>query len=163
MELGSITNKKEERVFLLSTTHGAEMSGLSAFVETIKFLKKNNVIKNNWNYGSNLMKKGNKIAKDLGIEQYFYFSGIACSPLINCLDNDKKNSLEFRTLFIQEMLKHNILMPWVSIAYRHTDKSLKITLKAMEKALYVYREALKYGVKKFLKGHVIKPVFRRFN
>ena len=34
MELGSITNK-EERVFLLSTTHGAEMNGLSAFVETI--------------------------------------------------------------------------------------------------------------------------------
>ena len=39
MELGSITNK-EERVFLLSTTHGAEMNGLSAFVETIKILKK---------------------------------------------------------------------------------------------------------------------------
>ena len=37
MELGSITNKKEERVFLLSTTHGAEMSSLGAFVETISF------------------------------------------------------------------------------------------------------------------------------
>jgi glutamate-1-semialdehyde 2,1-aminomutase len=40
MELGSIEKKGEERVFLLSTTHGAEMSGLGAFVETFSFLKK---------------------------------------------------------------------------------------------------------------------------
>ena len=40
MELGSITNSKEEKVFLLSTTHGAEMNGLSAFIETVNFLKK---------------------------------------------------------------------------------------------------------------------------
>ena len=40
MELGSITNMNQERVFLLSTTHGAEMNGLAAFIETVKFLKK---------------------------------------------------------------------------------------------------------------------------
>ena len=51
MELGSITNKKEERVFLLSTTHGAEMSSLGAFIKTVEFLKKNNTIQKNWNYG----------------------------------------------------------------------------------------------------------------
>ena len=163
MELGSITNKTEERVFLLSTTHGAEMNSLSAFIETVKFIKKNKVIKNNWNYGAKLIEESNKISKKIGINEYFNFSGIACSPLFNCLDNNKNNSLEFRTLFIQEMLKHGILMPWVSIAYRHSDKTLKKTLIAMEKTLYVYKKALKYGVKNFLKGHVIKPVFRRFN
>ena len=163
MELGSITNKTEERVFLLSTTHGAEMNSLSAFVETVRFIKKNKVIKNNWKFGAQLIEESNKIAKKIGINEYFNFSGIACSPLFNCLDINKNNSLEFRTLFIQEMLKHNILMPWVSIAYRHSDKELEKTLIAMEKTLYVYKKALKYGVKKFLKGHVIKPVFRKFN
>ena len=45
MDLGSIDKKNRERLFLLSTTHGAEMSGLGAFVETLKYLKKNDVIK----------------------------------------------------------------------------------------------------------------------
>ena len=39
MELGSIT-KKQERTFLLSTTHGAEMSSLGAFINTVEFYKK---------------------------------------------------------------------------------------------------------------------------
>jgi glutamate-1-semialdehyde 2,1-aminomutase len=105
MELGSITNNKEERVFLLSTTHGAEMNGLAAFIETIKFLKNNDVIKHNWNYGNQLIIEGNKIARKIGVNEFFYFSGIACSPIYNCLDSKKNHSLEFRTLFLQEMIK----------------------------------------------------------
>tara|TARA_B100002051_G_C16735145_1_gene640799 strand:+ start:165 stop:1532 length:1368 start_codon:yes stop_codon:yes gene_type:complete len=163
MELGSITNKKQERVFLLSTTHGAEMNGLSAFIETMKFLKNKNVIKHNWNYGKKLMIEGNRIAKKFGLENFFYFSGIACSPNYNCFDIKKNNSLEFRTLFIQEMLRNEVLMPWISIAYRHNAKVLDKTLNSLDRALFVYKKALKNGVKKYLKGHVIKPVFRRFN
>ena len=163
MELGSITNNKEERVFLLSTTHGAEMNGLAAFIETIKFLKKNNVIEHNWKYGSKLILEGNKIAKKIGIDEYFYFSGIACSPIYNCLDSKKNNSLEFRTLFLQEMIKEKVLIPWISISYRHNQKTLKKTLLALEKAMIVYEKALKNGIKKYLKGHTVKPVFRKFN
>jgi len=139
------------------------MNGLAAFTETVKFLKKNNVISHNWKYGAKLILEGNKIAKKVGINEFFYFSGIACSPLYNCLDSKKNNSLEFRTLFIQEMLNQNILMPWISISYRHNNQTLKKTLVALEKTLKIYEKALKFGVKKFLKGHTIKPVFRRFN
>ena len=163
MELGSITNKREERVFFLSTTHGAEMNGLAAFIETVKFLKKRNVIKHNWKYGAELISNANEISKNIGIQDFFKFSGIACSPIFNCLDNKRNNSLEFRTLFLQEMLKQNILMPWISISYRHSDQELNKTLVALEKTLYIYKKALTYGVKKFLKGHVIKQVFRQFN
>ena len=163
MELGSITNKKEERVFLLSTTHGAEMNGLSAFIETVKFLKKKNVIKHNWEYGKKLVFEGNKIAEKLGIIENFHFSGIACSPYYNCLDDKKVNSLEFRTLFIQEMIKNKILIPWISIAYRHSENDLNKTLESLEKSLFVYKKALKNGVKRYLNGHIIKPVFRKYN
>ena len=44
MELGSIEVKDRERVFLLSSTHGAEMGSLGAFVATVKFVKENKVI-----------------------------------------------------------------------------------------------------------------------
>ena len=163
MELGSITNKKEERVFLLSTTHGAEMNGLAAFIETTNFLKKHNVIDKNWRYGSKLIFEGNKIARQYGIEKYFSFSGVACSPYYNCLNKKFENSMGLRTLFIQEMLKYKILMPWISIAYRHSDKELNRTLMAIDKSLSVLKKALKGNIKRYINGEIIKPVFRKFN
>jgi glutamate-1-semialdehyde 2,1-aminomutase len=163
MELGSIEKKNVERVFLLSTTHGAEMSGLGAFIETLKFLKENNVIKKNWEYGANLIKEGNKISKSFGIEKYFYFAGAACSPYYVCKDNQNKISFDFKTLFMQEMIKNNVLIPWVSIAYRHNKKELELTILALEKSLYVYKKALFDGLKRYLKGPSIMPVFRKFN
>ena len=116
MELGSIEKKGKERVFLLSTTHGAEMSGLGAFVETYSFLKSRDVINKNWNYGSKLMFEANKIAEKLNIREFFYLSGVACSPYYVCKDQNHKISPEFRTLFMQEMLKNKVLMPWISMA-----------------------------------------------
>ncbi len=163
MELGSIEKKNKERVFLLSTTHGAEMSSLGAFVETISFLRKNNVINKNWNYGYRLIQSVNEITKELNICEYFKFFGPACSPYYICRGVDYKISFEFRTLFIQEMLKNNILMPWVSIAYRHNDKTFEQTRIALEKSLTTYKKALVHGIKKYLKSDAIKPVFRRFN
>ena len=163
MEIGSITKTNEERVFLLSTTHGAEMSGLNAFIATVKFLKENKVIEKNWKYGSKLIKEANLISKSLGLKDYFYFSGVACSPIFNCNNEDKVNDLKYRTLFVQEMLKNGILMPWVSIAYRHNQKELDKTLDSIEKSLKIYRKALETDVEKLIDGHVIKPVFRKFN
>jgi glutamate-1-semialdehyde 2,1-aminomutase len=163
MELGSIEKKNSERVFLLSTTHGAEMSGLGAFIETVSFLKKNNVIKKNWEYGGNLIKKANEIAKSLGVDKNFYFTGAACSPYYICKDKIGQTSFGFKTLFMQEMIKNKVLMPWVSIAYRHNQKEFNLTLLALEKSLYIYKKALCYGLKKYLVGPPIKPVFRKFN
>jgi glutamate-1-semialdehyde 2,1-aminomutase len=163
MELGSITNKKEERVFLLSTTHGAEMSSLGAFVETLNFIKKNNVIKKNWEYGYELKKNCNQVAKDMGILENFKFSGPSGSPYYLCLDSNNKPSLEFRTLFLQEMIKNGVFMPWVAISFRHSKKELSKTISAIEKSLFIYKKALQLGSKKFIKGPIVKPVFRKFN
>ena len=163
MELGSITNANQERVFLLSTTHGAEMSSLGAFIQTVNFIKKNEVIKKNWNYGYELMSKTNQISNDMGLGDYFFILGPAGSPIYSCLDNNKRPSLEFRTLFMQEMIKNNVFMPWIAISYRHGDKELQKTLKAIENSLKIYKKALLDGPKKFIIGHIIKPVFRKFN
>lgn len=40
MLLGDINKKKQERVFLLSTTHGAEMNSLGAFLKNLEIYKK---------------------------------------------------------------------------------------------------------------------------
>ena len=163
MELGSITKKNQERVFLLSTTHGAEMSGLGAFIETVKFIKDNDVIKQNWKFGYNLSTGANQISKDMGLENNFYFSGPSCSPIYVCKDNNFKDSMIFKTIFIQEMIKNKIFMPWVSISFRHKQKELNKTLTGIEKSLNVFKKALKGNPKRFIKGDIIKPVFRKYN
>mgnify|MGYP001271103026 CR=1 FL=1 len=161
MELGSITNAKEERVFLLSTTHGAEMSGLGGFIATLNFLKKKNVIQHIWRYGSSLIKEINSISNDMGLINNFSLHGIACSPYYLCRDNNGKVNSKLRTVFMREMIRNGILMPWIAIAYRHDQKCFHKTLNAITKTLKVYKKYVKNRLK--FKGRKIKPVFRKFN
>ena len=70
--------------------------------------------------------------------------------------------MELRTLFIQEMLKNGVLMPWVSISYMHKEKEFKKTIRAIEKSLIIYKKYLN-GNKELLMGNSIKPVFRKYN
>jgi len=162
MEIGGIKNEGVERVFLVSTTHGAEMCGLGALVETIKVIQDENVIDHFWSYGKKLIDGMNFISKDLGLSEYFYVEGTPVNPNYICKDIDGI-SLPFRTLFSQEMIKNRVLMPWIAISYAHEEKELDITLKAVYNSLRVYKEALRLGVEQFLEGDAIKPVFRKYN
>lgn len=163
MELGSIERKGAERVFLLSTTHGAEMSGLGAFVATVKYINSNDVIDYLWKYGANLISVMNESAKNHGISAFFKVIGSSCSPYYVTLDNNSLVSLEFRTLFNQEMIRNGVLMPWISLAHRHTMEDLRKTQSALDASFAIYKQALEEGVDKFLVGPSVKPVFRKFN
>jgi len=163
MELGSIEKEGQERLFLLSTTNGAEMNGLGAFVETVKFLKENDVISHMWTYGKNLIDLMNRMAKEFGIERNFIAGGIECSPYYLTFDKDGNNSLGLRTLFSQEMIKNGILIPWIALSYSHGKAELEITKKALEKVFKIYKKAVNEGFEKYLVGDTIKPVFRQHN
>lgn len=163
MELGSIDTEGKERVFLLSTTHGAEMCGLGAFVATVKYMQRNNVVEHLWSYGEKLMTMMKRQAEAHGLAQHFKVNGIACSPWFATLDASGAVSLPLRTLFIQEMIKNDVLMPWIALSYRHGDIELSITEKALDASLAVYKKALTEGVDKYLQGPAIKPVFRKYN
>jgi glutamate-1-semialdehyde 2,1-aminomutase len=79
------------------------------------------------------------------------------------LDDKGKVSMPLRTLFAQEMIKHNILIPWIAICYHHDKKELKKTEQALNKVFPVIKKAINNGVHEYLDGDVIKPVFRKFN
>ena len=163
MKLGGIEELGAERIFLTSTTHGAEMSALGAFIKTVEIIKRDNVIEHYWNYGNKLMEGLNQIAKDLEINEYFYVEGYPCSPAYVTKDKTGNVSMSFRTLFAQEMVKSRILMPYIAISFAHKEKELAITLEAVMKALVVYKKALENGIENYLESHIIKPVFRQFN
>jgi glutamate-1-semialdehyde 2,1-aminomutase len=163
MNLGGILEEGAERVFLISTTHGPEMVALGAFIKTVEVYKKLNVTEHIWDYGRKLITGMNSIAKKLGIEDYFVADGYPVSPVFFTRDRDKNISMEFRTLFAQEMIKNGILIPWIALSYAHGEAELKLTLDATEKALMVYKKALEGNIKDYLVGNAIKPVFRKYN
>jgi len=163
MRLGSILNEGEERVFLTSTTHGAEMSALGAFIKTVEIMKRDKIVEHYWSYGEQLMEGMNQISEKLGIRKYFYVEGFPCSPNYITKDNAGKVSLLFRTLFAQSMLDKNILMPYIAISYAHQTKELDATLKAVEYSLKIYKNALEGEINTYLKSKSIKSVFRKFN
>lgn len=163
MELGSIKSIGTERLFLISTTHGAEMSGLAAFSKTVEIYKRDKVVDHLWNYGIRLMEGVNNISKELGLENHFQMNGYPCSPNYITFDKNKEASLAFRTLFSQEMIKSKVLMPWVSICFSHNENTLSKTLEACRRALNIYKQALDEGINIYLQSETIKPVFRQYN
>src|SRR5262249_50053069 len=152
-----------ERVFLTSTTHGAEMSALGAFIKTMEILEREKVVAHFWKYGSDLVDGMNDIAKESGIQDYFYAEGFACSPNYITKDKQGNASLALRTFFSQEMINNGVLMPYIALSMAHSAADLDRTLHAVRKALAVYARALNDGVEAHLKSPVIKPVFRKFN
>lgn len=163
MELGSIEFEGRERLFLLSTTHGAEMSGLGAFVATMDFMGRHRVVEHLWDYGRALTALMQRQAEAHLVAHSFRVGGPACSPYYVTLDETGAVSPALRTLFSQEMIRNGVLMPWIALSYRHGDTELAATEAAIDRAFAVYREALTHGVEKYLEGPVIKPVFRKFN
>jgi len=162
LDVGSINKPNMERTFLLSSTHGAEMTGLAAFLAVVKFYKDHDVCDYLWDYGKKLKQNFNELIHINRLEDNFKIVGEDILFNFNTLI-DNKYSYELRTLFLQELLKNNILMPWISPSYSHKKKELKETCKAINSALKICKIALKSNLRKYLKGNIIKPVFRKYN
>ncbi len=163
MDQGSLEPEGGERLFLTSTTHGAEMCGLGAFVAAVQFMREHSVVEHLWDYGGRLTALIDACAKEAGVGEYFKTKGVACSPHILALDAAGNRSLEFHTLFMQEMVEAEVLIPWIALCYRHGEEELALTKTALQKSFAVYKKALEDGVEKYLRGPAIKPVFRKFN
>ena len=163
MEVGSIDKPGTERTFLLSTTHGGEMCGLGALIETVAIYREQDVCRHLWNYGAQLRDGLVAVAQECGVDDYFIMDGPAIC--LNYLTRDLAGavSTRFRTLFAQEMIRGGVMMPWVAVSLSHGERELEITLSAARNALQVYAAALTDGVEKFLVGPEIKPVFRKYN
>jgi glutamate-1-semialdehyde 2,1-aminomutase len=163
MEVGNIKTLGTERTFLLSTTHGGEMSGLGAFIETVNVYRQQDVCGHLWRYGQQLRDGLLEVARRHGLQNHFMIDGPAICLNYLTRDGAGEVSPAFRTLFSQEMIREGVLMPWIAVSLAHGATELEMTLSAADKALAVYKKALADGIDKYLHGPVVKPVFRKFN
>lgn len=163
MEVGSIDKPGMERTFLLSSTHGAEMPALGAFVEATRINAEDDVPGHLWAYGARLKAGLAEVAGRHGLQDHVVMEGPAIALNYVTRGADGQPSLPMRTLFAQEMIKRGVMMPWLAISQAHGDEELEITLDAFDGALGVYKQALDAGVETRLNGPAIKPVFRSHN
>ena len=162
MELGGLDHAKE-RVFLLSTTHGAENHALAAAMATMKFYRENPVVETLYAQGRRLAEGVNKASAALGLEEHVSVIGPDCCSVYTTRDEAGKPSQPFRTLFLQETMKRGLLMPSSIVSYAHSDSDIDQTVDRISEALVVYRKAFDEGIGKYLDGAPVKPVFRKFN
>jgi glutamate-1-semialdehyde 2,1-aminomutase len=162
MELGGIRHAGR-RVFLLSTTHGAEYPALAAAIATMKIYRREPVVARLYEAGDRLRRGIESAAAAHGVANHFKLYGRSCSLLFATLDAEAKPSQPFRTLFLQELIKGGIIAPSFIVSYAHDDASIDQTVDAVDRALRVYRKALEEGIERYLVGPSVKPVYRSHN
>jgi glutamate-1-semialdehyde 2,1-aminomutase len=163
LELGGLEHDKP-RVFLLSTTNGAETHALAAALKSIELQKDGMVSEHIWKLGHLLIDGFNQIIKSFGLEHYLTMQGFGCSPYIQFLDHENKPDLRLRTLFLQEMIQEGILAPYIAISAAHTISHVEQFLEATQKIMPTLQKGIEGKCfDELIVGPYVKPVFRKFN
>jgi glutamate-1-semialdehyde 2,1-aminomutase len=162
MELGGLEHDRE-RVFLLSTTHGAETHSLAAAMATMSVYEEEDVVGRLHESGRRLRAGCEQAARAADVGEHFRVIGRDCNLVFETRGPDGQPSQEYRTLFMQELVRRGILAPSFVVNYSHDDATIDETIDAVADALAVYRKALDDGVEHYLEGPSVKPVYRRFN
>ena len=162
MRLGGLDHD-QQRVFLLSTTHGAETHALAAALETIRVYREQSVVDCLWRQGSRLQALVERSITENRLEGFFELFGRPCNLVFATRDQDRERSQAFRTLFLQEIIRRGVIAPSFVVSFSHADADIDRTGEVVHEALAIYRKALDEGIEKHLEGRPVQPVNRKFN
>lgn len=162
MELGGLEHTGE-RVFLLSTTHGAEHVGLAAGAATMQVYTDEPVIATLVERGAELRRLVTESAVRHGVAECFRLVGRDQCLLYETRDRMGVPSEALRTLFLQETIRRGLLAPSFVVNYGHSPEDVALTVEIVDAALATYARALEEGVEQFLRGRPIQSVYRRYN
>lgn len=161
MELGGLRTDRE-RVFLLSTTHGAETASLAAFRAVVQaYLDDDPVIK--MERAGRLLAEGVEAAiRDENLDSYLLLAGRPSCLTFVTRDPHGNPSQGYRTLFLQELLRRGVLGQSFVTSAAHTDHDIEETVEAVRGALPIYRRAIECGTTDgLLEGRPVAPALRR--
>jgi glutamate-1-semialdehyde 2,1-aminomutase len=162
MERGGLRHDGD-RVFLLSTTHGAEGHCLAAAMKVLQVYREQDVIATLWRQGERLASGIGCIVDSLGLEGHFAMIGRPCNLVYATKDQEKRPSQGFRTLFLRELLRRGVLASSFAVSAAHTDADIDATIERVGEALVVYKRALEDGLSSSLQGRSVQPVMRAHN
>lgn len=162
MERGGLSGSAE-RVFLLSTTHGAETHSLAAAIATMKTFTNEPVVETLHRQGDSLRSQVEQVARRHALENFIQVRGRSSNLIFVTKGPDGNPSQAYRALFMQEMIRHGVIAPSFVLSYSHNDSDIDRTVDAVDSAAEIYVRALSDGIDSHLVGRPVKPVFRPFN
>lgn len=161
MERGGL-NTDDDRVFLLSTTHGPESVSLNAFRAVARAYREGDPVAAMERAGRRLADGVNAAAEAAGVGDAVRAIGRPSCLVFTTRDADGAPSQAYRTLFLQELLHRGVLGQSFVISAAHTDADVDHTVDAVARALVPYRKALEAGtVDGLLEGRPVAPALRR--
>ena len=161
MEIGGIEKEGKKKLFLTSTTHGAESIGIRGALETLKYYKKYNVIDRLHSIGEELINRIKIILKEEKLENYIQITDSPWLVAFEFRNSSFIKDLKFHTLFSQYMIENQILIQSsITISISHNKKEVDNFLEKFKSFSLIYRKAIDNGIELYLKGRPIKPVFR---
>ena len=162
MRLGGLDHDRE-RVFLLSTTHGAETHALAAAIETMRIYRREDVVDTLYRQGERLRRGIREATTAHGVAASVDVLGRPCNLVFVTRDADGRPSQAYRALFMQELIRRGVIGPSFVVSYSHTDEDIDRTIDAVDGALGVYARALTDGIGPYLEGRPLKPSMRARN
>lgn len=160
MELGGL-NTDRPRVFLLSTTHGCETTGLAAYLAVQQEYRTRDVVGIMQTQGQKLRLGVQQAANAAGVADHVTVTGRSSCLVFGTRDPEGSPSQAFRALFMQELLRHGVLGQSFVISAAHTDEDLSRTVDAVAEACAVYAKAIAAGsTEGFLRGRPVAPALR---
>jgi glutamate-1-semialdehyde 2,1-aminomutase len=163
MRLGGLDHYDRPRVFLLSTTHGAETHALAAAIATIKIYREEPVIERLVAAGDRLRAGFEQVIAKHKLGDFISVIGRSSCLLYGTKGQDGKPSQALRSLFLQEIIRRGVIAPSLATSYSHSDDDIDRTVEATDGALAVYARALDEGAERYLVGRPSQIVQRRFN
>ncbi|MER5375847.1 glutamate-1-semialdehyde 2,1-aminomutase [Streptomyces sp. NPDC002553] len=161
MERGGLRHSGE-RVFLLSTTHGAETHSLAAATAVQATYVEEGVTARLHALGERLAAGVRETAAAMGVGDHLVLRGRASNLVFATLDENLRPSQRYRTLFLRRLLAGGVLAPSFVVSAALDDADIAHTVDVVAEACAVYRKALDAGdPTPWLGGRPVKPVFRR--
>jgi glutamate-1-semialdehyde 2,1-aminomutase len=153
--------REMEEVFI-SGTFGGETLSIAAAIAVIEKMQHQPVIETLWETGERLAAGVNEKIAGQELGHVLSLKGAAPWKLLDFQDHPAADKETIRSVFIQEMLRHGVLLTSShNVCYAHDDEDIASTLDAYDAALSVIQGGLSKGsLEKQLSGPVIEPIFK---
>ncbi|MGH3912093.1 MAG: glutamate-1-semialdehyde 2,1-aminomutase [Pseudonocardiaceae bacterium] len=162
MERGGLHHCRD-RVFLLSTTHGAETHSLTAAMAVLETYVQEGITARLHALGERLAAGVREAAAGMGVADHLIVGGRASNLVYATLDENGQPSQDYRTLFLRQLLAGGVLAPSFVVSSALTEDDIDRTVDVVAQACAVYRKALDAADPvTWMGGRAVKPVFRRF-
>lgn len=160
MELGGL-GTDEPRVFLLSSTNGAETASLAAFRAVVRAYATTDPVAIMERQGRKLADGVNAVAAEAGIAPHLSVLGRPSCLVFRTADAAGQPSQAMRTLYLQENLTRGVLGQSYVISAAHTDADVEQTVDAARVAAPAYAKALETGrPEELFVGRPVAPAHR---